>query len=793
MQLIFVIIITLFTFVFGRNATIVKVYGISADITTVTSRSQTVGHIIALNEINNNSSILPDYSFQLEYLESNGKDTLALIHSVEITESYRRCEYNISPIVLGCPWSSSSILTARIFDYHNLIQISSSSTSIDLSTHEYKAFFRTIPNDELQGQAIIKLCNYYNWTKIGVVYQSENYGENLNKVIRKYGTDKSINVISKSITIGDHSAIQDAAQFVVDNELYITVLIMFSENLDDLFIELQKIKAISYPFFYIGVDSWFNEIDVHNGEFKHFVEGFIGTVPATPNQLTLEQYTNFTGHHPDIYNIAKKKREIIANGSRQLNFTDADSYDNFAGFSYDSVYAMAYTLDKIDKRYSLSSIINDCNLNSINLRQILIDLETFNGATGPVTFDENGNRINGFFAFGNMVNGKINFFGASSNDNFFIDPAYKIVFPSSFKHLPYSEVKTETKRIGIDKSTVLIIGIINSVILFLAMFLLMWKHGFFNQCPPEHLCMLVKTLLKEELVNIEMTIGVLLCGIAMLSAGLNSEQNNITNDYDDNKNKYDFGCVISLWLSCIIFTLIYIPLFEWSYKLKQIVLRISDEHANDNQLGRKIIYSLIVDIILLLIITVINTQKQLISYIFVSVNTVTDDNDVLIMYDCQYPICLSSHYMTPYLIILSWKCIQIGYVLRIVPHSGILSLVIIGVIALIWMILNDKLQDNSITKQSQYIILSTIVISVNILWIIGTSGLLGYCKEKYIHFMTRNDESTGNHHDIIPPNTARADVLNPTYDTSTEAHAFPQIDSREQFRLLQQSQEVEFS
>ena len=134
---------------------------------------------MSINDINNDQDILSNYSLRLESLESDGNPNDALRHAVDIItqnmDSTNAENTIICPIILGCPWSSMSIRTAAVLGAYYYGQISSSSTSISLmDTELYPFFYRTIPNDLLQGKALIELAKKLEWTKIGIVYFDGN-------------------------------------------------------------------------------------------------------------------------------------------------------------------------------------------------------------------------------------------------------------------------------------------------------------------------------------------------------------------------------------------------------------------------------------------------------------------------------------------------------------------------------------------------------------------------------------------------------------------------------------------
>ena len=87
---------------------------------------------------------------------------------------------NTIPIILG---PSSTILTNAILPTVNALGyslFSSGATSTILSNTEYyKYFYRSIPNDKLQGYAIASLCHMFGWNQVNILHVNNLYGNYL--------------------------------------------------------------------------------------------------------------------------------------------------------------------------------------------------------------------------------------------------------------------------------------------------------------------------------------------------------------------------------------------------------------------------------------------------------------------------------------------------------------------------------------------------------------------------------------------------------------------------------------
>ena len=144
--------------------------------------------------------LFPQYDFHVQLFDAKADDIISLKIAINITRYYQNnlvLENNCSnsnsnsisddddinrqllfPFILGCAWSSQSIITAPVFSAYNFGQLSSSSTSPTLSnTDKFGQFFRLAPNDIVSARGVVHLCQTFNWKSIEILYINNNYGE----------------------------------------------------------------------------------------------------------------------------------------------------------------------------------------------------------------------------------------------------------------------------------------------------------------------------------------------------------------------------------------------------------------------------------------------------------------------------------------------------------------------------------------------------------------------------------------------------------------------------------------
>lgn len=144
--------------------------------------------LFVIDEVNNSSSILPNYSLGFDIRDScNDVDTAlnnAMDFMLDEGESSNRkngcsCGHRTSAIsaVIGGAASPISSAVGHVFGVSNIPQISYSSTSVLLSDREtYRSFLRTIPSDTYQAKAIADLLEQFKWTYVSVVASDNEYG-----------------------------------------------------------------------------------------------------------------------------------------------------------------------------------------------------------------------------------------------------------------------------------------------------------------------------------------------------------------------------------------------------------------------------------------------------------------------------------------------------------------------------------------------------------------------------------------------------------------------------------------
>jgi len=151
-----------------------------------------------VNQINENPYLLPGIKLGVHVLDSCDSETYALEQTFEFIKGfmtriqgnsskftcpdeskpkYREGKFDKFVGLIGAQSSSVSITLANILRLFHVPQISYFSTSPTLSNKmRFEYFFRTVPSDVNQAQAILQVLREFDWTYVSIVYSDTDYG-----------------------------------------------------------------------------------------------------------------------------------------------------------------------------------------------------------------------------------------------------------------------------------------------------------------------------------------------------------------------------------------------------------------------------------------------------------------------------------------------------------------------------------------------------------------------------------------------------------------------------------------
>ena len=381
--------------------------------------------LFAIDLINNDPNILPNITLGYDIRDTCKSENIALDECVDFVFSSGRLELESCfdsdlnnnnstkpPVVavIGAIDSYISIPLASFFRVFNMPQISFASTSLLLSDRDlYTYFYRTVPSDQHQTQAMIDLIVYFGWHYVSTIYSNNLYGRPAMDEFHKLAK-------AKSVCIDYNKGIDDSTDYVLlANDLLnstanVVVLFASAHHVETLLTEVHALYSSGTSkrrFLWIASGSWSQELDT---KYKDVTIGKWGTAPYSEKVPLFDKYysqltpaTNarnpwFCEFYERYYDCSigvNCSNMSIVNDSRYT--FHQDSYD---GTAIDAVYSVAH---------AINNFLNDnCNqplvwyhenqtclgqkrkLNGSNLLHYIKNLNFTSPTGNEVNFNEHG-------------------------------------------------------------------------------------------------------------------------------------------------------------------------------------------------------------------------------------------------------------------------------------------------------------------------------------------------------------------------------------------------------------------
>ncbi len=324
--------------------------------------------------------------------------------------------------VLGPIGSGQVKVTQRLFADQNILQITPSATSVELSTLQSSGdrfLFRTTPADDFQGAAVILLASQppssdgaadagaaKPCTKLALVYIDNPYGSSMARVIsEKFPKDGRTVVSQKKLPLQAAGSYAAEAAEIITSAPECLALISY-ERAGAQFIRDFKAQG-GYPalaangFFFIGTDGIFTQgfldlsrTDPANDTSASAAEGVYGTNPDTQPGTT--EYNAFKTIYASYFPLKPTE--------------DAPA---FAANTYDAAILLALAIQKAGSatdRIAIRDALREVSsppgtpITPADVSEALRQLRNggdvdYKGASGNVDFLANGNVNGGFIVW----------------------------------------------------------------------------------------------------------------------------------------------------------------------------------------------------------------------------------------------------------------------------------------------------------------------------------------------------------------------------------------------------------
>ncbi|XP_050921649.1 extracellular calcium-sensing receptor-like [Lates calcarifer] len=374
--------------------------------------------VFAVEEINNSSKLLPGIRLGYQIHDSCASVVMAVHVAFQLSNGLDPVFYtgdNCSQsgtvmAVVGESGSTPSISMSRAIGPFNIPQVSHFATCACLSNkQEYPSFFRTIPSDQFQADALAKLVKHFGWTWVGAVRSDSDYGNNGMASFLDAAHKEGICVEYSESFYRTHprTRIQRVADVIRRSTAMVVVAFAASGDMRILLEELSR--EPSPPRQWIGSEAWVSDPEMLRftlctgaigfGIQQSVIPGlrdFLLDLPPTKvaNSPVLTEFWE----HAFNCRLGKTTDERLCDGTEDITtlqspYTDTSQL-RITNMVYKAVYAIAHAIHNAVCQKTKSTTHCD-KLTRIESKQILAQLKKVNFSQNgyDVSFDANGDPV----------------------------------------------------------------------------------------------------------------------------------------------------------------------------------------------------------------------------------------------------------------------------------------------------------------------------------------------------------------------------------------------------------------
>ncbi|CAK6963507.1 putative extracellular calcium-sensing receptor-like [Scomber scombrus] len=377
--------------------------------------------VFAIQEINNSTELLPGIrlgyqihdscasvpvAVHVAFQLSNGQDPVFNITATDCSQS------GVVMAIVGESGSTPSISMSHITGPFNIPQVSHFATCACLSNkQQYPSFFRTIPSDQFQADALAKLVKHFGWTWIGAVRSDSDYGNNgmASFLHAAYKEGICVEYSEYFYRTHPHSRIQRVADVIRRSTAMVVVAFVAS---GDMRILLEELSRQPFPpHQWIGSESWVTDPDMLRFSFCAGAIGFgiqKSVIPGLRDFLLdlspTEVVTSplLTEFWEDAFKCRLGKSvatdERVCDGSEDIQelriaYTDTSQL-RVTNMVYKAVYAIAHAIHNAVCQETNSTSHCD-KFTRIESTQVLTQLKKVNFSQNGyhLSFDANGDPV----------------------------------------------------------------------------------------------------------------------------------------------------------------------------------------------------------------------------------------------------------------------------------------------------------------------------------------------------------------------------------------------------------------
>ncbi|KAJ0968868.1 hypothetical protein J5N97_021745 [Dioscorea zingiberensis] len=360
----------------------------------------------AVDDINNDSSLLPGTNLLIQMQDSRCNEFTGIVQTIQFMKTEVAA-------VIGPQSSVNAHVISHFANELQLPFLSFSATDPTLSSLQFPFLVRTTNSDLFQMSAIACVVNYYKWRKVIAIYSDDDYGRN---GIAALGDmlEERLCRISYKAALSPGATIADISKMLARIALMESRIIVVHVNQDfglTIFSIAHHLQMMSKGYVWITTDWLSSFIDSSVPVDMEIMNSMQGV-------LTFRQHTMKSEKK---HGLVSRWRELTKHKNNEV--FQLNSYGLHA---YDTVWLIARALEAFFRDNGTISFSKDLSLHSFSLeamtkfnegQSLLNKMKTteFDGVSGKIQFDSDGNLIHPAYDILNVIGSGMRTVGFWSN------------------------------------------------------------------------------------------------------------------------------------------------------------------------------------------------------------------------------------------------------------------------------------------------------------------------------------------------------------------------------------------
>lgn len=308
--------------------------------------------------------------------------------------------------VIGGLDSRVSVNVANVLQVVDIPQVSYGASSAELATSDFTSFFRTVPVDNFQSQAMVELVGHYQWTCVAVIGVDDWYGRSGVEAFVTAANKTEICIVMRQLfPVHDSEVLiqQMITRLKTMDHVQIIILYSLVPQATKVFEEALRQEMTGRT--WIASDGWAESSLIQQARFKPIIQGAIGfgfhsfrfddfkehVVNVSPLLQRGPWWNEFwqKEFNCSAANFSSPVHELCTGRERiSLKKYERDYSNGLAPYVRDAVYSVAYGLRDLLNCGGAQGPSCSKRISALRPDHLLIELKnlSFKGLTGQINF-----------------------------------------------------------------------------------------------------------------------------------------------------------------------------------------------------------------------------------------------------------------------------------------------------------------------------------------------------------------------------------------------------------------------